>query len=686
MFKHLKLLFLIMRLFGGFLILNIINCNGFVLPTIYKTSISRVPLHSTKTPADIIKELSYMGQPGGEPWTYNDYLSHLEKKDITGVSLLTDHNVLNGAIAIDKIPSGKELLPENMHIIKTNPLLLERILEQLEKKKINFDFIDITHNGFLDSIPLPLQLLGYYLIGGIIIRTVFGVLSQNNPNQFGNPLQSMMSSSNDKVNIEDVSEKFTDVAGCEEAKEELTEIVDFLKNPLKYQAAGAKIPRGVLLEGPPGTGKTLLARAVAGEAGVNFFSASGSQFVEMFVGVGASRVRELFKKANDNSPCVIFIDEIDAVGRQRGTGIAGGNDEREQTLNQILTNMDGFDRASGIIVLGATNRADILDNALIRPGRFDRKITVGLPDEIGRREIIDVHFKNKNVYNNNTLDKLSTLTSGFSGADIANLANEAAILSVRYNKTSITDNCLYDAYEKMTIGLPTNRETRPKQIIKMVAYHETGHAIMALLFKDLFDLQKITIISNKNGAGGYTLFTPKPIYDGFPTKKFMLANMITALGGRAAEVILFNTTNNQSDLPYDNSIFNGIKQLDVTTGASNDLKQANTIARKYISLFGLGRNIATYDTQDTSQPFLGRELAGGGNKMSEFSKEEIDKEISELVNFAYKTAINIIQYNIDEFNDIANLLLKYKTINQDTIIENNINIKYKYDNLTMTIK
>lgn len=668
-----------MRHIACFFLFHALHSSSFILPTLPKRA---TLIQNAKNPADIIKELSYVGQPAGEPWTYNEYLTHLDNKEVNGVSLLTDHNVLNSAIAIDKVKPGIELSPENMHLIKTNPLLLDRILEQLENKRINFDFIDITRNGFFESIPVPLQLIGYYLIGGLILRTIFTLLSPNMPNQFGNPLQTLMSSNDNQVNVEDVSEKFTDVAGCEEAKQELTEIVDFLKSPLKYEAAGAKIPRGVLLEGPPGTGKTLLARAVAGEAGVNFFSASGSQFVEMFVGVGASRVRELFKKANENSPCVIFIDEIDAVGRQRGTGIAGGNDEREQTLNQILTNMDGFDRSSGIIVLGATNRADILDNALTRPGRFDRKVTVGLPDEIGRREIIDVHFKNKKINNNNTLDRLSTLTSGFSGADIANLANEAAILSVRYNETAITDNCLYDAFEKMTIGLPKQRENRPEEIIKMVAYHETGHAIMALLFKDLFDLQKITIISNKNGAGGYTLFTPKPLYDGFPTKKFMLANMITALGGRAAEVVLYNNTNMDDSLPYDARLFNGISELDVTTGASNDLKQANNIARKYVSLFGLGSNIGTYDSQDSSMPFLGRELAGGGSKMSEFTKEEIDKEISELVNFAYKSALNIILYNIREFHAISALLIQYRTISRDIIVNNNIEIKYKADIIT----
>ena len=280
---------------------------------------------------------------------------------------------------------------------------------------------------------------------------------------------------------------FSDVAGCDEAKYELEEIVDFLKNPQKFTEAGAVIPSGVLLEGPPGTGKTLLARAVAGEAECGFISASGSQFIEMFVGVGASRVRKLFEQAEKLKPCIIFIDEIDAVGRQRGAGLAGGNDEREQTLNQILTNMDGFNKEDGIIVLAATNRADILDNALTRPGRFDRKINVNLPDIEGRKKIMDIHFKKKTVDETVDFDGLAALTTGFSGADIANLANEAAILSVRYNKTSIDKQCVSDAYEKMTIGLPKANDSREEKVLELIAYHEAGHTIMALLFKEFFE-------------------------------------------------------------------------------------------------------------------------------------------------------------------------------------------------------
>ena len=396
----------------------------------------------------------------------------------------------------------------------------------------------------------------------------------------------------------------------------------------------------------------------------------------MFVGVGASRVRDLFNNAQENSPSVIFIDEIDAVGRQRGAGLAGGNDEREQTLNQILTNMDGFTKATGIIVLAATNRADILDAALTRPGRFDRKIMVGLPDKEGRKEIIDVHFKDKKVENAKYFNELATLTTGFSGADIANLANEAAILSVRYNETNITDRCVYDAYEKVTIGLPVAKENRNIETIKLVAYHEMGHAIICALFKDMFNLQKITINSNKNGAGGYTLFTPLDVYNEFPTKKFMLANMIIAMGGRAAEVIVYGgAPGNTENINYNPKlVFADINNLDITAGASNDLKQVNSIARRYVSLFGLGKNIGLYDSSDSSQPFLGRDLAMNTNKISEHSKEEIDKEIEGLVNYAHETAINILIRNNKLFRKMTELLLNERTITGDILY--NIPIEY----------
>ena len=628
------------------------------------------------TPSTIIKQLGSTGEPIGSSWSYYDLTKHIQDNDIDGVSIVSKNDHVSGLFAIDNTHDVGNVLSANVHPIQIIPELTDTIIQKLDTGHIPFDVLDVTKYSIFDAIPWPVQLVGYYFIGSIILSVILQS-RMNGPNNGGgnmmNPLQ-MLNKHDSQIDTNKVNITFADVAGCDEAKEELVEVVEFLKNPLKFAAAGATIPKGVLLEGPPGTGKTLLARAVAGEAGVPFFSASGSQFIEMFVGVGASRVRELFQKAEKETPCVIFIDEIDAVGRQRGAGLAGGNDEREQTLNQILTNMDGFTKSTGIIVLGATNRADILDNALTRPGRFDRKIMVGLPDATGRREIMNVHFKNKQVNNETDLDDLNALTTGFSGADIANLANEAAILSVRYNETGITKECLYDAYEKMTIGLPKKYENRNTHILNMVAYHETGHTITALLFNDMFNIQKVTINSNKNGAGGYTLFTPKDYYSEYPTKKFLLANMIIAMGGRAAEVVLYNTTSVTTNRYIPDIIFPNIKQLDITTGASNDLKQANNIARQYISLFGLGRNIGLYDSTSTEQPFLGRNLATNSDKLSDYSKKLIDKEIADMVQFAYETAIKIIEKNNDSFHEIAQLLLQNKTVNGNVL--NNIPIFY----------
>jgi len=343
--------------------------------------------------------------------------------------------------------------------------------------------------------------------------------------------------------------------------------------------------------------------------------------------VGASRVRKLFEKANENSPCVIFIDEIDAIGRQRGAGVNTGNDEREQTLNQILTNMDGFTATTGIIVMAATNRADILDSALLRPGRFDRKVKVPLPDLEGRKQIFGVHTRNKIIGDDVNIDEIALLTGGFSGADLANLANEAAIMTVRNNETVINRVGLIDAYEKITIGLPYNNNAVDGPEVSLVAHHEIGHAMMAKYFEEFFDLRKVTINANTGGAGGYTLFTPKEIYTNYPTKKFMLANIVTALGGRAAEVKLFSKNEKRAT----DVVFKGIKNLDITTGASNDLKQADSIARQYISLFGYSDDELTYNcgggTSDGSQPFLGRELGLGGDRTSEYSKEILDKKV-----------------------------------------------------------
>jgi cell division protease FtsH len=422
-----------------------------------------------------------------------------------------------------------------------------------------------------------------------------------------------------------------------------------------------------LLEGSPGTGKTLLARAVAGEAGVPFISASGSEFIEMFVGVGASRVRKLFENANKNSPCVIFIDEIDAVGRQRGAGIAGGNDEREQTLNQILTNMDGFSSTSGIIVIAATNRADILDNALTRPGRFDRKVTVPLPSLEGRKSIFGVHLRNKQVGLDVDVHELATITTQFSGADIANLANEAAILSVRKNSTNICRDDFFDAFEKVTIGLTSNIQETDDDIIDLVSFHETGHAFMAALFHDMFDLRKVTINGNTGGVGGYTLFTPKEKFSKFATKRFLLANLIIALGGRAAEIYLYR--NVHSNMYNNDNVFTGFEDLDVTTGASNDLMQANNIARNYITKYGFGDNIGLYDSSDSDLPFMGREMAMSNKKISEYTRTNIDEQTSALVKFAYLKAVELIKQNDQAFLKVVRLLKENRTIGGKEVVD-----------------
>jgi cell division protease FtsH len=623
-------------------------------------------------PLDISKDFITRGMIGSE-WTYNDFVDNLQKKNIDAATILSNQNTI---VTVDKNYDDVVMI-DNIHAIKSVPHLTDNIIELLTKNHINFDITDYQTTNMLDYIPFPIKFIaGYFIFITVINFIRFSILKQNpNMGQI-NMIETLMGSNSDEVKSEDIDVSFEDVAGCDEAKYELEEVVDFLKNPTKFTEAGAVVPSGVLLEGPPGTGKTLLARAVAGEAGCGFISASGSQFIEMFVGVGASRVRKLFDQAQKIKPCIIFIDEIDAVGRQRGAGLAGGNDEREQTLNQILTNMDGFNKEDGIIVLAATNRADILDNALTRPGRFDRKVQVGLPDYEGRKKIMGIHFKKKNIDESVDFDALSSLTSGFSGADIANLANEAAILSVRYKKDKLDKKCVLDAFEKVTIGLPKGSDSREEKVLQLVAYHEAGHTVMTLLFKEFFDVRKVTINANSNGAGGYTLFTPKERYSNYPTKKFMLANLITALGGRAAEVMLYSKGPYQEEVQnYENEfLFPEIKDLDITTGASNDLKQANSIARRYVSLFGLSENIGLYDSADSSMPFLGRDLASN-NKISEYTKTQIDREVEKLVQFAFETAVKILDRNWKSFDEIGNLLLENKTIDKTEL--DKLPISYK---------
>jgi cell division protease FtsH len=605
-------------------------------------------------PVEIIKNVAQKGIES--EWSYNDFLYNLKEHKIDAATI-TDTNNL---VVIDN-QYNDVIKAENLHLLKGVPQLTDNIVNKLIENGINFDIYNVNENkDFLSNIPFGIQFVLFYLLGSFVLNFI----------QRSGMMNNMMSNipnlnKNGKIiDSKDIDVKFSDVAGCEESKYELMEIVEFLKDPTKFKDSGAVIPSGVLLEGPPGTGKTLLARAVAGEAGVGFISASGSEFIEMFVGVGASRVRNLFKQAEENKPCVIFIDEIDAIGRQRGTGFNSGNDEREQTLNQILTNMDGFDKNKGIIVLAATNRADILDSALTRPGRFDRKVTVSLPDAQGRKAIFGIHLKNKKYIEDLDLEQFSQLTQGFSGADISNMVNEAAILSLRSNKTEIDNLSLYNAFEKVTIGLPKANDNRLKSTIELVAYHEAGHTVVAKLFNDIFDVRKVTINANSNGAGGYTLFTQKEKYAGFPTKKLLLAQLMVSLGGRVAEMILYSE---QSEMPsnyIDSIVFDGINNLDITTGASNDLKQADNIARSYINLFGFNDTLATFEDSNPNQPFLGRDIAMNNNKISEYSKNRVDKEVNRLTNFAYKKTLEILNKNKEQLKNVADLLISNISIDQ----------------------
>ena len=644
-----------MIVFLFFVLFTVINSYSFNSIT------ARRSLRMDLSPS--FKVQQFYGQSIGETWSYSDIFKSDMIKKIEGVAITDDQK---SAVVIDNLHKINDVNAKNLHFIKLIPDQASDFINQLVNNKIEVDFLTIPKNEFFEVISkmgeaaynIGIYIFVFTLFTGII-RSFAG---NNDPmNNMISPFKQITGGNIDVVDTNNVNTTFSDVAGCDEAKFELMEVVDFLKNGNKYEEAGAKIPTGVLLEGSPGTGKTLMAKAVAGEAQVPFISVSGSEFIEMFVGVGASRVRNLFQKAKENAPCVVFIDEIDAVGRQRGAGIAGGNDEREQTLNQILTNMDGFETKDGIVVLAATNRIDILDSALTRPGRFDRKVRVPLPDSDGRKAIFNVHFKNKKIDENIDFEELATLTGGFSGADIANLANEAAIFSVRKNESVITRSTMLDAYEKCTIGLPSNVQVQNNEIVDLVSNHETGHALLASLFDDMFDVRKVTINENKNGMGGYTLFTPKERYQKYATKRFLLANLIIALGGRAAEVYLYR----KSATPnvFDKYVFDKFKDLEITTGASNDLIQANKLARDYITQYGFGDNIGIFDSNMNSDlPFMGREMGMNSKSLSENSKCNIEMQISKLVEFAFNKALELIEINEGSYQDVVNLLKKERTI------------------------
>ena len=491
------------------------------------------------------------------------------------------------------------------------------------------------------SLIFPLLLLGGLFF---LFRRAQGGGGGNPAMQFGK--------SKARVQMEPSTQvTFTDVAGIEGAKLELTEVVDFLKNPDRFTAVGAKIPKGCLLVGPPGTGKTLLAKAVAGEAGVPFFSISGSEFVEMFVGVGASRVRDLFEQAKKNAPCIVFIDEIDAVGRQRGAGLGGGNDEREQTLNQLLTEMDGFEGNTGIIIIAATNRPDVLDAALMRPGRFDRQVTVDRPDYAGRLQILGVHARGKTLAKDVDLDKVARRTPGYTGADLANLLNEAAILAARRELTEVSNDEISDAIERIMVGPEKKDRVMSERRKRLVAYHEAGHAIVGALMPDYDPVQKISIIPRGN-AGGLTFFTPSEerMESGLYSRAYLQNQMAVALGGRVAEEIIYG-------------------EDEVTTGASNDLQQVASTARQMITRFGMSDTLGPVALgRAQGGMFLGRDIAAERD-FSEDTAATIDQEVSDLVDVAYKRATKVLNDNLAVLDELAEMLVERETVDAEEFQE-----------------
>jgi cell division protease FtsH len=582
-----------------------------------------------------------------QQWSYSDFVERLNNHQVEAATILEN---AKGFVAIDNLHDlGTDPTSANLHAVSSYPDLTNKAVDLLQKNSIPFD---VLNQG---SGPNVIGTIFNFFIGFAFLNIIFRqilVMTGRGGNMdmpSVNPFEKR-SSDMEITQPGEIEQRFKDVAGIDVIKNEVVEVVEYLKNSEKYLSMGAKVPKGILLEGPPGVGKTLLARATAGEAGVPFISVSGSQFIEMFVGVGASRVRKVFDTARSFEKCIVFIDEIDAVGKQRGgSGITGGgNDEREQTLNQILTEMDGFKTSSGIIVMAATNRIDLLDNALVRPGRFDRKISVPLPNLEARKQIIKTLFPS--YTSESEVSELASLTNGFSGASISNLINEALIFAIRRNNTVPEQADFLDAFEKIQIGLPLDVTDLDLETKELVAYHEAGHTLISLYFNNTFNLSRATIKPTSNGAGGYTLFTPNEQFANYPNKKYILAQMILAMGGKAAEEILYRNKKFQ----YEDNILtsNSTTDLFVTSGAVSDLQQVNNLAETYITKVGFGSNLNSY----SSENYL----------TSEYTKAQIDKEKQELVNDSYNKALKILEMNMNNLNYIANYLMQNQTMTSDS--------------------
>lgn len=561
-------------------------------------------------------------------YNYTNFISDLEDNKVTSIDIYPN----------EETPTGKVVVVVNNQKKTFNETDVDAVAKMLKDQNVHYTVHDIEKPSWFLTTIVPL------LLGFVIMLVLFTFLTNQVSGGGGNNKVMNFGKSRAKLSTdENKRTTFKKVAGLEEEKEELSEIVDFLKNPKKFITVGARIPKGVLLVGPPGTGKTLLAKAVAGEAGVPFFSISGSDFVEMFVGVGASRVRDLFEEAKKNSPCIIFIDEIDAVARRRGTGVGGGHDEREQTLNQLLVEMDGFGVNEGIIVLAATNRVDILDPAILRPGRFDRKVTVGRPDVKGREEILEVHAKGKPLAEDVNLKHIAQTTAGFTGADLESLLNEAAIVAAKADRSYIIQEDITKSFIKVGIGTEKHSRVISEKEKKITAYHESGHAILFHLLPDVGPVYTVSVIPTGSGAAGYTM--PLPERDEmFLTKGKMIQDIITLLGGRVAEEIIFN---------------------DITTGASQDIKQATGTARAMVTKYGFSEAIGlvNYDNED-DEVFIGRDLAHTKN-FSDGVAHTIDAEVKKIIDECYAKAKAILTENIEILHKSAELLIEKERITRE---------------------
>ena len=566
--------------------------------------------------------------PSSSSYSYSNFLWDVQNGYVSSVLIKQNSEVPTGVLSITKTDNGEELL---------NVSDVHEIEQLLLDNNIRYTLKDVTRDSVWITTILPF---------GICLVIIIVIMMMTNRQAGGGGGAKMMNFGKSRAKLMNGTQNpvtFKDVAGLQEEKEELEEIVDFLKNPVKYTELGARIPKGVILTGPPGTGKTLLAKAVAGEAGVPFFSISGSDFVEMFVGVGASRVRDLFEEAKKNAPCIVFIDEIDAVARRRGTGMGGGHDEREQTLNQMLVEMDGFGINEGIIVMAATNRIDILDPAILRPGRFDRKVVVGRPDVQGRLEILNVHAAKKPLGDDVDLESLARTTAGFTGADLENLLNEAAINAAKRKEKYITNADVNYAFVKVGIGVEKRSKIISEKEKKITAYHESGHAILFHLLPDVGPVHTISIIPTGMGAAGYTM--PLPERDEmFNTRGKMLQNIIVSLGGRIAEELVFD---------------------DITTGASQNIKQATETARSMVTKYGFSSKLGliNYDN-DSDEVFIGRDLAHT-RPYGEEVASQIDMEVKNIIDECYGKAKKMIEEHMDVLEKSAQLLLEKEKVTRE---------------------